>query len=239
MLASPSSLNLCTSLKPLKPTCSRTPSSPDQRLNPVPPHWPRRPDDRTLSAMPVEEPRLQQTSQIQRWPPRLCHYRNAQHCRERDPLSIGLNTLGTASAEMELSGKATRHRWAGKGTSVVSHRENTQHRCAESPFNSRHSVTDMGTGDGVSCGPTSLSRPHARLSAQLGDLSRATQTLSAQPCVTPGFKGKSKCKNTCAPGSSYTHASTQWIPYHSVKRKESIKQLLHDWMSQLNNRSSS
>jgi hypothetical protein len=27
--------------------------------------------------------------------------------------------------------------------------------------------------------------------------------------VTPGFKGKSECKNTCAPGSSYTHASTQ------------------------------
>jgi hypothetical protein len=26
--------------------------------------------------------------------------------------------------------------------------------------------------------------------------------------VTPGFKGKSECKNTCAPGSSYTHAST-------------------------------
>jgi hypothetical protein len=23
---------------------------------------------------------------------------------------------------------------------------------------------------------------------------------------TPGFKGKSQCKNTCAPGSSYTHA---------------------------------
>jgi hypothetical protein len=27
--------------------------------------------------------------------------------------------------------------------------------------------------------------------------------------VTPGFKGKSECKNTCASGSSYTHASTQ------------------------------
>jgi hypothetical protein len=27
--------------------------------------------------------------------------------------------------------------------------------------------------------------------------------------VTPGFKGKSECKNTCAPGSSYTHASNQ------------------------------
>jgi hypothetical protein len=26
--------------------------------------------------------------------------------------------------------------------------------------------------------------------------------------VTPGFKGKSECKNTYAPGSSYTHAST-------------------------------
>jgi hypothetical protein len=24
-----------------------------------------------------------------------------------------------------------------------------------------------------------------------------------------GFKGKSECNNTCAPGSSYTHASTQ------------------------------
>jgi hypothetical protein len=35
--------------------------------------------------------------------------------------------------------------------------------------------------------------------------------------VTPGFKGKSECKNTCAPGSSYTHASTQCIPKHSVK----------------------
>jgi hypothetical protein len=51
--------------------------------------------------------------------------------------------------------------------------------------------------------------------------------------VTPGFKSKSECKNTCVPGSSYTHASTQWIPKHSVKRKESNKQLLHDWMSQL------
>jgi hypothetical protein len=51
--------------------------------------------------------------------------------------------------------------------------------------------------------------------------------------VPPGFKGKSECKNTCAPGSSYTHASTQWIPKHSVKCKESIKQLLHDRMSQL------
>jgi hypothetical protein len=28
-------------------------------------------------------------------------------------------------------------------------------------------------------------------------------------CVTPGFKDKPECKNTCAPGSSYTHASTQ------------------------------
>jgi hypothetical protein len=27
--------------------------------------------------------------------------------------------------------------------------------------------------------------------------------------ITPGFKGKPECKNTCAPGSSYTHASTQ------------------------------
>jgi hypothetical protein len=27
--------------------------------------------------------------------------------------------------------------------------------------------------------------------------------------VTPGFKDKPECKNTCAPGSSYTHASTQ------------------------------
>jgi hypothetical protein len=27
--------------------------------------------------------------------------------------------------------------------------------------------------------------------------------------VTPGFKGKPECKNTCAPGSSYTHALTQ------------------------------
>jgi hypothetical protein len=35
--------------------------------------------------------------------------------------------------------------------------------------------------------------------------------------VTPGFKDKPECKNTCAPGSSYTHASTQWIPKHSVK----------------------
>jgi hypothetical protein len=52
--------------------------------------------------------------------------------------------------------------------------------------------------------------------------------------VTPGFKDKPECKNTCAPILSYTHASTQWIPKHSVKRKESIKQLLHDRMSQLN-----
>jgi hypothetical protein len=37
------------------------------------------------------------------------------------------------------------------------------------------------------------------------------------PCVTSGFKDKSECKNTCAPGSSYTHASTQWIPKHSVQ----------------------
>jgi hypothetical protein len=29
------------------------------------------------------------------------------------------------------------------------------------------------------------------------------------PCVTPGLKGKSECKNTCAPGSSYRHASTK------------------------------
>jgi hypothetical protein len=35
--------------------------------------------------------------------------------------------------------------------------------------------------------------------------------------VTPGFKGKSECKNTCAPGSSYTHASTQWIPKTQCK----------------------
>jgi hypothetical protein len=27
--------------------------------------------------------------------------------------------------------------------------------------------------------------------------------------VTPGFKGKPKCINTCAPGSSFTHALTQ------------------------------
>jgi hypothetical protein len=27
--------------------------------------------------------------------------------------------------------------------------------------------------------------------------------------VTPGFKDKPECKNTCAPGSSYTHVSTQ------------------------------
>jgi hypothetical protein len=27
--------------------------------------------------------------------------------------------------------------------------------------------------------------------------------------VTPGFKDKPECKNTCAPGSSYTHASTR------------------------------
>jgi hypothetical protein len=27
--------------------------------------------------------------------------------------------------------------------------------------------------------------------------------------VTPGFKDKPECKDTCAPGSSYTHASTQ------------------------------
>jgi hypothetical protein len=31
----------------------------------------------------------------------------------------------------------------------------------------------------------------------------------ANQVVTSGFKGKSECKNTCAPGSSYTHASTQ------------------------------
>jgi hypothetical protein len=46
--------------------------------------------------------------------------------------------------------------------------------------------------------------------------------LFLSPCslsstVTPGFKDKSECKNTCAPGSSYTHALTQWIPKHSVK----------------------
>jgi hypothetical protein len=60
--------------------------------------------------------------------------------------------------------------------------------------------------------------------------SRAT---GLTPFVTPGFMGKFECKNTCAPGSSYTHASTQCIPKHSVKRKESIKHLLHDRMSQL------
>jgi hypothetical protein len=27
--------------------------------------------------------------------------------------------------------------------------------------------------------------------------------------VTPGFKGKPECINTCAPGSNFTHASTQ------------------------------
>jgi hypothetical protein len=31
----------------------------------------------------------------------------------------------------------------------------------------------------------------------------------ARHIVTPGFKGKSECKNTCAPGSKYTRASTQ------------------------------
>jgi hypothetical protein len=35
---------------------------------------------------------------------------------------------------------------------------------------------------------------------------RVAHTLAV---VTPGFKGKSECKNTCAPGSIYTHASTQ------------------------------
>jgi hypothetical protein len=67
------------------------------------------------------------------------HYWNPRLCREEDPLGTGLYTLGTACAERQLSAKATRHSWAGKGPSIVSHRGNTQHRCAESPFNCRHS----------------------------------------------------------------------------------------------------
>jgi hypothetical protein len=29
--------------------------------------------------------------------------------------------------------------------------------------------------------------------------------------VTPGFKGKPECINTCAPGSSFTHVLTQSV----------------------------
>jgi hypothetical protein len=47
--------------------------------------------------------------------------------------------------------------------------------------------------------------------------------------VTPGFKGKPECIHTCASGSSFTHALTQWIPKTQCKKhKESIKHLLHD-----------
>jgi hypothetical protein len=54
------------------------------------------------------------------------------------------------------------------------------------------------------------------------------------PIVTPGFKGKSECKNTCAPDQvTHMHRRSEYQK-HSVKRKESIKQLLHDQMSQLN-----
>jgi hypothetical protein len=35
-----------------------------------------------------------------------------------------------------------------------------------------------------------------------------TSVLSLTP-VTPRFKGKPECKNTCAPGSSFTHVLTQ------------------------------
>jgi hypothetical protein len=40
---------------------------------------------------------------------------------------------------------------------------------------------------------------------------------------TPGFKDKLKCINTCAPGSSYTHASTQRIQKQCQNVKEVLK----------------
>jgi hypothetical protein len=68
------------------------------------------------------------------------HYRNLWLCRERDPLGTGLNALGTACAKRELSAEPSRHRWAGKGRSAMSHGPNTRHSYVESPFNSRHRV---------------------------------------------------------------------------------------------------
>jgi hypothetical protein len=68
----------------------------------------------------------------------MIHYRNPRLYRERDPLGTGLIALGTASAERELSAERSRHRWAGKGRSAVSHGPNTRQSCAESPLSSRH-----------------------------------------------------------------------------------------------------
>jgi hypothetical protein len=83
------------------------------------------------------------------------HYLNPGLCRERVPLGTGLNTLGTACDERELSAKPIRHRWVGKWPSAVSHRKNTRQMCREPHLTL---VTDLGIGDGVSCGPTSLLR---------------------------------------------------------------------------------
>jgi hypothetical protein len=43
-----------------------------------------------------------------------------------------------------------------------------------------------------------------------------------EEAVTPGFKGKPECINTCAPGLSFTHALTQRIPKTQCKRVKRV-----------------
>jgi hypothetical protein len=79
----------------------------------------------------------------------------------------------------------------------------------------------------ISCGTRPSSRGRAsslersppcpytplRRRAYAGDVGHRSRlgksSVAGAAAVTPGFKGKPECKNTCAPGSSYTHASTQ------------------------------
>jgi hypothetical protein len=75
------------------------------------------------------------------------------------------------------------------------------------------SSTRRGLPTGVlrttsTAGGSSPPWPHRHVGAAPPRPGRCAGTDLRQP-VTPGFKDKPECKNTCAPGSSYTHASTQ------------------------------
>jgi hypothetical protein len=73
-------------------------------------------------------------------------------------------------------------------------------------------VTDLGRGDGVSCGPTPLPRASGRLSAQMAALPWATLWLSAQlrPWVVPVSGGPHVYAEIRWPGSR--HRPDQWAP---------------------------